>query len=273
MLKKLIFSLAALAIMPTAARAALPIDIKINGSYLLCDSSPYISDDVSFAPIRAVAEALGAQVDWNNEKKRAEITTATDSVHLYTDKDYIEVNGKKTESSVGLHIKEDRTMVPVRLISELLDANVSWDNTYRNVIIEKDGITLGKDMTDHTYTDDDIYWMARIIDAEACGESYRGKLAVGDVIKNRIKSKDFPNTIYGVIFDKKYGVQFEPTINGAIYKTPCPDSSAAAKDVLRNKTSTVGNCLYFFAPKIAESSWIANNREYYTTIGNHVFYL
>jgi len=273
MIKRLIISAAAFVLMPLAAKAALPIDIKINGSYLFCDSAPYISEDISFAPIRAVAEAVGADVSWDGGNLCAEVKSEGKRIRLYTDKDYITVDGNRAQSGVGLHIKEGRTMVPVRLLSELLGADVSWDNTYRNVDIKKAGVTLTPQQTDYTYSDDEVYWLSRIIDAEACGESYRGKIAVGDVIMNRIKSPQFPNTIYGVIFDRKYGVQFEPTINGAIYRTPCPDSSAAAKTVLRNKSSSVGECLYFFAPNIAESSWIANNRVYYTTIGNHVFYL
>ena len=98
-----------------------------------------------------------------------------------------------------------------------------------------------------------------------------GKIAVGNVVLNRMRSGQFPNTIYGVIFDKKYGVQFAPTANGAIYKTPNADSIIAAKMCLEGY-SLSSDILYFFNPKYASGSWITQNREYAFTIGNHVFY-
>ncbi|MBE7030839.1 MAG: cell wall hydrolase [Ruminococcaceae bacterium] len=123
-----------------------------------------------------------------------------------------------------------------------------------------------------SHSADDVYWLSRIIHAEAQGESYRGKVAVGSTILNRVKSKEFPNTIYGVIFDTKYGVQYTPTVNGAIYNTPNADSVAAAKEALSG-AKPVGQSMYFYNPRKAGSSWIANNRPYYTTIGNHAFHL
>ena len=183
----------------------------------------------------------------------------------------IYVNGKEQDGS-GLHIKNDRTMVPVRFLSSLLNAEVDWDEYYRYVEINKDGAELGTHNTDYTYTHDEVYWLSRIIHAESQGESMEGKIAVGDVILNRRKSSEFPNTIYEVIFDKKYGTQFEPVHNGTIYNTPGAESVAAAKIALKN-ASSVGECLYFFAPRLVSGTWIEKNREYYKTIGNHDFYL
>ena len=99
-----------------------------------------------------------------------------------------------------------------------------------------------------------------------------GKIGVGNVVLNRVRHKDFPNTIYTVIFDKKYGVQYEPVINNTIYDTPEPESIKAAKFSL-NGFNTVGNCLYFFNPVTATNSWIKENRIFYKTIGNHDFYI
>ena len=60
---------------------------------------------------------------------------------------------------------------------------------------------------------------------------------MGNVVLNRVASKQFPNTIYDVIFDTKYAVQFEPTANGTVYNTPSKDSISAAKRVLAGRTS------------------------------------
>ena len=121
------------------------------------------------------------------------------------------------------------------------------------------------------YREDEVYWLSRIISAESKGEPLQGQIAVGCVVLNRVKSSAFPNTIYGVIFDKKYGVQFSPVSSGTIYDTPTDSAVLAAKICLEGYTLS-SRALYFFNPKIATSSWIARTRPYIMTIGNHKFY-
>ena len=121
------------------------------------------------------------------------------------------------------------------------------------------------------YREDEVYWLSKIISAESSGESLLGQIAVGDVILNRVKSNQFPNTIYGVIFDRKWGVQFSPTADGRIYNTPTYTSTLAAKICLEG-VSLSDNAIYFLNPRAASSNWIVNNRHYLYSIGNHDFY-
>ena len=163
-------------------------------------------------------------------------------------------------------------MVPVRFVSENFSSDVSWDSKYYRVLINKDGAEVPSHLQDKTYNHDEVYWLSRIINAEAGGESEKGLIAVGNVVLNRVASKLFPNTIYGVIFDKKGGVQFEPVINGSIYKTPSYKSISAAKKALSGENAA-GKSLYFLNPRIAQNSWIVKNRTFYKRIGNHDFYI
>jgi N-acetylmuramoyl-L-alanine amidase len=118
----------------------------------------------------------------------------------------------------------------------------------------------------------DLYWLSRIIEAEASSESYTGKVAVGNVIINRKNSSDFPNTIKGVIFDYYQGIaQFSPVADGTIYNTPSNDSINAALDALSG-VRPVGSATYFFNPDKAAAAWIVNNKTFVERIGNHVFY-
>lgn len=129
-----------------------------------------------------------------------------------------------------------------------------------------------KETSSKEYNSDDLYWLARIIEAEAGGEPYNGKIAVGNVILNRVNSKDFPNTIYGVIFEYFGSIpQFSPVADGSIYNTPSQDSINAAKDAL-NGGKPVGNSTYFFNPNKSAGTWIVKNNTYVTTIGGHAFY-
>jgi N-acetylmuramoyl-L-alanine amidase len=118
----------------------------------------------------------------------------------------------------------------------------------------------------------DIYWLARIIHAEARGEPYRGKVAVGNVIMNRVSSPSFPNSVYNVIFEYTGKIpQFSPVADGSIYNTPDSESMRAAQESYYG-SKPVGAALYFFNPSKAAGTWIVKSRHYLTTIGNHAFY-
>ncbi len=118
----------------------------------------------------------------------------------------------------------------------------------------------------------DLYWLSRIINAEAGAEPYRGKVAVGSTILNRVASSEFPNTIKDVIFEYYNGIpQYSPVAEGTIYNTPSDESIQAARDALSG-VKPVGNSTYFFNPDKSEGTWIVNNKTYVTRIANHVFY-
>lgn len=121
------------------------------------------------------------------------------------------------------------------------------------------------------YTEDEVFWLARIIQAESSGESLLGKIGVGTVVMNRVKSPLYPNTIWSVIFDRNYGVQFSPILNGTIYNTPNYQSRLAAMICLEG-FSISSDVLFFLEPRLSTSSWIPKNRKYLFSILHHDFY-
>ncbi len=111
------------------------------------------------------------------------------------------------------------------------------------------------------------YLLARLIYAEARGESYKGKVAVGAVVLNRVRSSEFPNTLSGVIYQKN---AFESVTNGSINNTPDDDCIRAAKEAM-NGWDPTGGCLYFYnAATVSQNSWI-HTRTVKTVIGRHSF--
>lgn len=112
----------------------------------------------------------------------------------------------------------------------------------------------------------DLYLLAKCIHAEARGEPYVGKVAVGAVILNRVASPDFPNSIYGVIYQPW---AFTAVHDGQIDLEPEAASYQAATDALNGWDPTYG-CLYYYNPSTASSSWIFN-RQTVVTIGQHIF--
>ncbi|MBR5438743.1 MAG: spore cortex-lytic enzyme [Clostridia bacterium] len=116
------------------------------------------------------------------------------------------------------------------------------------------------------YTQADVQLLARLIHAEARGESYTGQVAVGAVVLNRVRSSSFPNTISGVIYQP---YAFTCVNDGQIKLSPNSTALSAAKDAMNGWDPTYG-CLYYYNPKIATSQWIFS-RPTVVTIGNHVF--
>ena len=251
----------------------IPVDILVNGAYIKTDAAAFIENESTFVPIRFVSDALGADsIEWDPDTACATIKKGVDTIVLYENRNDAYVNGKKHILSGEAKTVGGRLFVPVRFVSESFGAQVGWDEKYYNVLITKEGQQVAEHMIDRSYTNDEVFWLARIIQAESSGEPSEGKVAVGNVVLNRVKSGKFPNTIYNVIFDMRFGVQFEPVINGRIYNNPSDESIICAKRALRGE-NLVGESLYFFNPRIASSNWISNNRRYYTTIKNHDFYL
>lgn len=250
----------------------IPIDLIVNGSYIKTDAAPFIEYDTTLVPIRFVSEALGATVWWDESAAEAVVVDGGKTIRMPENKSVAYVNGKAVKLAKPMRLQGGRTFVPVRFVAESLGAKVGWDQQYFNVTISRGSLGVPSHLIKRDYTTDDIFWLGRIIEAESAGEPVAGMVGVGNAILNRVKSKEYPNTIYGVIFDRKHGVQYEPILNGTIYNNPSSDSIASAKRALRGE-NFVGSSLFFFNPRIAQSNWISLNRTYYTSIGNHDFYL
>lgn len=92
--------------------------------------------------------------------------------------------------------------------------------------------------------------LARLIQAEASGEQYQAKVAVGAVVLNRVQSSQFPNSIRQVIYQANSGTyQFTPVFNGSINRPAGAAAIRAAKEALDGADPTNG-ALFFFESKV-----------------------
>lgn len=113
----------------------------------------------------------------------------------------------------------------------------------------------------------DLEWLARVISAEARGESLQGQIAVGAVVMNRVQDRRFPDSVYEVIFQSG---QFTSVDNGSIYRTPTASAYRAARLALAGFDPT-GGSVYFYNPRlVSRGNWI-RSRPVIKTIGNHDF--
>lgn len=96
------------------------------------------------------------------------------------------------------------------------------------------------------YTASDLDLLARLINAEAQGEPYNAKVAVGAVVVNRVQSTNWPKTINDVIYQKINGYyQFSPVLNGWINYPATAETRQAAIDALTGIDPTHGAEFYF----------------------------
>lgn len=117
---------------------------------------------------------------------------------------------------------------------------------------------------------EDLMLLARAIHAEARGETFTGKVAVGAVILNRMNSSQFPNSIREVILQEHNNVyQFTPVADGTINLAPDENAINAAVQALWGYDPTEG-ALFFYNPTISTDKWIFG-LPVKTRIGNHLF--
>ena len=248
----------------------VPICVKIEDEYVNLDKDPLLIDDRTYLPVRFFCESLSAIVDWEDRTKTVTVTKDDINLSFQVGSNTAYLNGKKTPVGAKAILIDDRTYLPMRFIAESMGGTVNWNDNY--LTVEINNLTLSDDAkTGRNYTDDQVYWLAKIISSESENQPMRGKVAVGNVVMNRVSSSEYPNTIYSVIFDKTFGYQFSPVENGSIYKEPVKDAYIAAKLCLEGY-NVIGDCKYFLNPDIAKSTWIPENKTYYTTIGDHDFY-
>lgn len=115
-------------------------------------------------------------------------------------------------------------------------------------------------------SNDEVDLIARIISCEAGNQSYQGKVAVGNIIMNRVASSKFPNTVYGVIYQPN---QFSVVNYASFQRTPSAECVQAAQEALNGNNVVPGALFYSIA---GSSNWVTRNRTYLTTIGGHAFY-
>lgn len=140
---------------------------------------------------------------------------------------------------------------------------IAADGIAGPVTLKKLGISIG---SKPSATNANVNLLARIISAEARGETYTGQVAVGAVILNRIEHPSFPDSLSGVIYEPG---AFTAVTDGQ-FNQPVSDSAyKAAKDAL-NGWDPSGGAIYYYNPAKTSNKWI-RSRPVIKRIGNHIF--
>jgi N-acetylmuramoyl-L-alanine amidase len=248
----------------------MAVDLYKDGKQILKGQVADIGGTV-YVPVQRFADQFGNfKTVYTEATEQVVITGKNLSITVKVGDPYITVNerifytGKKVISLGGW------IFVPLTSMCKAVNAKVTIRPGYYDAFITSGDPTRVQWASEY-YDSTDLYWLSRIISAEAKGEPFAGQIAVGNVVLNRVESSQYPNTVKGVIFDTKYGTQFSPVASGTIYNTPTASAVQAAKICLEGYSLST-KMIYFYNPKIATSSWIGRTRPYIMTIGNHKFY-
>ena len=262
------------AVMGASAEVVFPKEATVTRVYLdgreVLKGECVIIDSVTYVPLRNFCNLLDeCRFSWNGVTATATVKSDHLTLTVQNNALYIIANGHYFYTVGRVMNLNGHMYVPIRPLARAFNESLSWNASARSVeLTSNSGVRA---VAPAAYAEDEVYWLSRIISAEAKGEPLLGQVAVGNVVLNRVRSSSYPNTIYGVIFDRKHGVQFTPSVNGTIYDAPTVSAIRAAKACLEGY-SLSGSILYFFNPSLATSKWISENCTYVFRIGGHVFY-
>lgn len=135
-------ALAILLALPNIAEAATPIRLWVNDHFVVSDVNPYIENGRTLVPLRFVSNSLGQDVKWNGKDRT--VTVSIGDVRMVYTIDSTAVRVTAADRTATIHsdvparIKDGRTFVPIRILSELSAKPISWDKDRRVVILASD---------------------------------------------------------------------------------------------------------------------------------------
>jgi hypothetical protein len=112
-----------------------PINVIIDGQNISFDVPPQIINERTMVPLRAIFEALGANVNWDQSTQTITSMKNDTWVSLTINEQYMYVNGNIITLDSPACIVDGRTLVPVRAVSEAYGTIVDWNGDTNTVII------------------------------------------------------------------------------------------------------------------------------------------
>ncbi len=108
--------------------------LTVDGEKKEMDTAPEVKDGSTMLPVRAIAETAGAEVSWDQSTMTATITGSEGSeISCTIGSDTIQVNGQSANLNTAPYVKDGRTYMPVRAVSEALNMDVEWNQETKTV--------------------------------------------------------------------------------------------------------------------------------------------
>ncbi len=261
---------------PASAKSSEYPSVRVYADGLLTGRAYRYGEDL-YLSVGDVCGFLGLAAAENYDRTSHDLSVTAQGLALEAQvgRMYVQVNGRFLLNPRGILVTEGRVYFPVDLIEKIF-------NLRTELSPEKDRLELslreaallegGERYYEETFGSENLLWLSRLIEAEASDQPFAGKVAVGNVVLNRVASDQFPDTIFNVIFDTQNGVQFAPVYDGRIFKDAGPLSVIAACICLEGYRMA-GDSLFFIAPAQTDDSWLRDHYVFVTSIGQHDFYM
>ncbi len=222
---------------------ASEILVSVNGQLLNHDDMVIVESGTAYGLVSEFAGRMGVEVKWLQTAKMVVLTVGDDYVSFQLDTNMILINNVSYEMKGNAIKRDGRIYVPLDILLEKLGATYTWDEQLLHANITGEKLKVDPaEVRKTNYTAEDVLWLARIVTSEARGGSLDKKIAVANVVLNRVASSRFPNSIYEVIYQSG---QFPPAYkSGFATSEPYDSSVIAAKRALMGVT-TIKNCLFF----------------------------
>ena len=241
--------------------------LLINGVPAPLELNKEMQDGVTYVSLSVMARQLApnAQISWNGSAA----TVVTDQLTLTAEVGqlYVVANGRYLYTPELVQINHaSQVIVPLRVVAKAFDAAVGYDAaTGLTTVTSGSGAILNGESF---YNPDDLFWLSRVIHRESGNQPMEGRMAVGNVVLNRVADPVFPDTVEGVLAQKN---QFSTYKSGVLAATdPSKSSTIAAKLVMDGGVVEETRGALYFDSGI--NSWAARNKELIATIGGHKFY-
>lgn len=171
--------------------ASSDIKVMVDGNYIAFDQPPIIDKGRTLVPFRAIFEALGAEVQWDDRTKTATGVKGNNVVKLQVGNRFAMINGREVLLDVEPITLNGRTLVPARFSGESLDASVEWDSQTRIVIIKSKDESLITPIVNTTPFDKGIYGFG----AYSTGQLGLGEAAELQKIRGQVRGFNTPQVV------------------------------------------------------------------------------
>ena len=216
---------------------------------------------------KALAEDVGKQIVTSNSSAlnvRADASSDAEVLGVLTENAFVDLIEDQGDGWISVDYNDETGYVQSEFVTT--DFKIDYGETLAAIKIREEAekkASLTRNRGAVSADADEVRLLAALIQCEAGNQPYEGRLAVGAVVMNRVKSGAYPNSIYGVIYASG---QFTPALNGnvaAVYNSGrISDTNLQAAQAAINGDTTVGSALHFRR---------VNGREG-IIIGAHVFW-
>ena len=254
---------------PEEPKDAEALPVYLDGLLL---SRGYRREDAVYAALRPLCAHANITMSWSGNSEHFTLELGALRVDALARQKYFTVSGRYLYAPEDWLIRGGELYLPVDALCRLL--TLTAEERDGALYLDGSGLCLmqaGTDYYELNFPSGDLFWLAHIIHSEAGIEPMESKIGVGNVVMNRVKSPDFPDNVFDVIFDHEHSMQFEPISKGTIYEEPTEKDTIAACLVLEG-ADVAGECLYFVNPDYG-SFWFDNNLQFVKKIGRHNYYI